>query len=134
MLIFLLLIGVVLMVTAFAGTYSQLATELENDIPGYFKWGFALAAIVAFGYVPGMKTASRWLLAIVILVLVLKGFPTLKAQLTNFMNQGAAAAGGSNTAATATNAVVQSAVTTAAQGVTTSPLPVTQNLLGGQVL
>lgn len=130
MLIFVLLIGVVLMVTAFAGTYSQLATELENDIPGYFKWGFALAAIVAFGYVPGMKTASRWLLAIVILVLVLKGFPTLKAQLTNFMNQGAAA-GGSNTT---TNAVVQSAVTTAAQGVTTSPLPVTQNLLGGQVL
>lgn len=129
MILALILIGVILMVTAYAGTYAQLATELESDIPGYFKWGLALAAIVAFGYIPGMKTPSRWLLAIVLLVLFLTNFTKVQSQLQNFWQQGGTP---SNTANTA-NAVVQQAATTAATatGTGAAGLPVTSSLLGG---
>lgn len=132
MLIFLLLIGIALMVTAFTGTYAQLATELESDIPGFFKWGIALALIVAFGYLPGMQKPSRWILTIVVLVLVLKNFNTVKTQLTNFINAGSAApnpnttttttAGASTNPLSGQGAIVQPSSITSGQGATTSDI------------
>lgn len=75
--IVLILIGILLMVTAYSGTYAQLATELESDIPGFMKWGLALGAIVAVGFIPGLQKPARWLLGLVILVIVLKNWSNI---------------------------------------------------------
>src|SRR5262245_5782177 len=52
----LILIGGILIVVAFQNTMGQLARELEADIPGFFVWVVAIAAILGLGYVPGLKT------------------------------------------------------------------------------
>jgi hypothetical protein len=66
-----LLIGAILVVTAFNNSFGALATELESDIPPYFKWAAAIAAILGLGYIPGLKVPSRYLLALVLLVILL---------------------------------------------------------------
>jgi hypothetical protein len=68
----LLLIGAVLIVVALNNTHAQLATQLESDVPGFFRWGAAIVALLALGYIPGLRTPSRWLLALVVVVLVVK--------------------------------------------------------------
>lgn len=73
----LILIGLILMITAYSGTYAQLATELEADIPGYMKWGLALGIVVAIGFIPGLQKPARWLLGLVILVIVLKNWQNI---------------------------------------------------------
>lgn len=82
MVIFIILIGLILMITAYSGTYAQLATELESDIPGYAKWALAMAAIVAVGFVPGLQKPARWFLGLVILVIVLTNWRALSAAVT----------------------------------------------------
>ena len=54
-----LLIAIILIVVAFNNTAADLAKALEQDIPGYFVWGIAIAAILGLGYIPGMRTPSR---------------------------------------------------------------------------
>ena len=66
-----LLIGAILVVTAFNNSFGALASELESDIPPYFKWAAAIAAILGLGYIPGFKTPSRYLLGLVLLVILL---------------------------------------------------------------
>lgn len=68
------LVGLILMVAAFQNTQGTLATNLETDLPGFGKWGASLAAVGAVGYIPGMQTISRWLLALVGVVLVLQSY------------------------------------------------------------
>jgi hypothetical protein len=83
-----LLIGVIIVVVAFHNTFGQLATELESDIPGYFKWGIAIIAIVALGYVPAMRSPSRWLLGLVLFVILLKNYTQIYAGFTSFAGSG----------------------------------------------
>ena len=66
-----LLIGAILVVTAFNNSFGTLASELESDIPPYFKWAAAIAAILGLGYIPGLRTPSRYLLGLVLLVILL---------------------------------------------------------------
>jgi hypothetical protein len=66
-----LLIGAILIVVAFNGTHGQLATNLEKDVPGFSKWLFAIVAIAAIGYIPGLEKPSRWLLGLVAAVVIL---------------------------------------------------------------
>jgi hypothetical protein len=70
----LILIGAVLLVSALRNTQGSLATALETDVPGFTKWGLALGAIAALGFIPGMQRISRWLLALVVVVLVLRNW------------------------------------------------------------
>lgn len=79
-----LIIGALLLVSAFNNSYSQLVAELETDIPGFFKWGAAIVAILALGYLPGMKTPTRWLLALVLVVLVVKNYQQILSGFTTF--------------------------------------------------
>lgn len=83
-----LLIGALLIVVAFNNSYSSLVTELEADVPGYFKWGAAIVAILALGYVPGLKTPSRWLLALVLVVLFLANYQGFYAQIQSLVSSG----------------------------------------------
>jgi hypothetical protein len=91
-------VGVILAVAAWNNSFSALATELETDIPGYMKWGFAIAAILALGYIPGMKMPSRWLLALIALVYVVSQWSAIQSafsSLASTMQSGTATASGS---------------------------------------
>lgn len=94
----LLLIAALFLVSAFQNTQGDLATALEQDAPGYLKWAAALGAVGALGWVPGMQKPSRYLLALVLLVIVLRNYQAI---LQGFE---AAAGGATATASQATPA------------------------------
>jgi hypothetical protein len=95
----LIVIGGLLIVVAFNNTMGQLAHELEADIPGYFVWAIAVAAILGLGYVPGLKTPSRWLLGLVVLVVVLTNYKQMIAGFSSFASSGAGATASGQAAA-----------------------------------
>lgn len=70
-----LVIGALLVVVAVRGTYANLGTMLVNDFTGasvgkgFLVWVAAIAAIGALGWIPGLRTPSRLLLAMVILAI-----------------------------------------------------------------
>jgi len=72
-----LIIGAIIVVAAFNNTHGALATELETDVPGYLPWAAAIAAVAGLGFVPGIRTPSRWLLALVLVALVLANYQTI---------------------------------------------------------
>jgi hypothetical protein len=88
-----LILGALLVIVAFNNSFSALATELEQDIPGYFKWAAAIAAILALGYIPGMRTPSRYLLGLVLLVILLTNYQQIYAGFTAFASSGGATSG-----------------------------------------
>jgi hypothetical protein len=81
----LIVIGIVLAVVAVRNTQGDLATALETDIPGFFKWGLAIGVVGGAGYVPGLQTISRWLLALILLVIVLTNYTKFFAGFTNLV-------------------------------------------------
>lgn len=95
-----LLIGAVLIVTALNNTHLALAQQLEKDVPGFFTWAIAIALVLALGYVPALKTPSRWLLALIVVVLVVSNYKTLFANIQAFAKQGSAPPSGGGPAAT----------------------------------
>lgn len=70
----LLIIGALLFVVAYQNTHADVGKALAQDIPPFLKWGAAIAAVAALGWVPGMREISRWLLALVLVVIVLKNY------------------------------------------------------------
>jgi hypothetical protein len=95
------IVGVILVITAFNNKHGDFGAALAQDIPGFFKWGAALAAIGALGFVPGIKTPSRWLLALVMLVIFLHNYANIIAGFKNFAGSGGTASGGTNPTPTA---------------------------------
>jgi len=88
-----LFIGIILVVVAYQNTHGQLWSNLAQDLPNFFPWFLAIVAILGLGYLPGMKTPSRLLLALVAIVIVIKGWPTLQSQLQSFGQAAPAATG-----------------------------------------
>jgi hypothetical protein len=71
----LLLIGLVLIATALKNTEHELAQQLQSDVlgaGGFAAWAGAILAIGAIGYVPGLRTTSRYLLALVGVVIIVR--------------------------------------------------------------
>lgn len=94
-----LIIGALLFIAAYQNTHGDLAKQLGVDVPPYLTWALAIGAIGAIGWVPGFKTPSRWLLALVLVVIVMKNY---QAMLSGFQGIGSAqAAAPSPTPATA---------------------------------
>jgi predicted membrane protein len=83
-----ILVGVILIMVAINNTYRDMAKELETDIPGYFVWGIAIAALVGLGFVPGLKTPSRWLLGLIVLTVALTQYKTIIAGFQQFAGSG----------------------------------------------
>jgi predicted lipid-binding transport protein (Tim44 family) len=83
------IVAVILIVVAFNDTGGDLAKALESDIPGFFVWAFAIAAIAALGYIPGFKTPSRWLLGLVLLVIFIVNGAAIIAAFKSFASSGA---------------------------------------------
>jgi hypothetical protein len=91
-------VGVIIAIAAWNNSFPALASELETDIPGYMKWGFAIAVLLALGYIPGMKMPSRWLLALITLVYVATQWSAIQSafsSLASTMQSGTATAQGS---------------------------------------
>lgn len=109
-----LIIGAILVVSAFNNSFGALATELETDVAAYFKWALAVAAICALGYIPGFRTPSRYLLGLVLLVILLTNYTQIYAGFTAFSSSGGTASGG-------TGAANPSAAYTANPATTTDP-------------
>lgn len=80
----LVVIGLIIVVAAYNDAQGSLFGMLKQDIPAYFVWAIAIAAILGLGYIPGMKIPSRYLLALVAVVVVLKNFNAMKAGFTQF--------------------------------------------------
>lgn len=73
-----IIVGLILIVTAVRGTTGDLASNLSQDISsGFVRWLAAIVVIGAIGYVPALERPSRYLLALVAIVIMLtsgKGF------------------------------------------------------------
>jgi hypothetical protein len=73
----LLIIGAVLIITAFRGTYADLGAQLKSDFTGsgvttgFLIWVAAIIAVGALGFAPVLRTPARMLLALIILAMVL---------------------------------------------------------------
>ena len=77
----LLIIGAIIFIAAYQNTHGELASQLSQDVPPFLKWGMAIAAVGALGFVPGMRDLSRWLLALVLVVIVLTNYKQIIAGL-----------------------------------------------------
>ena len=77
MILIALAIGAVLIVAAIRNSQADLFTALGQDVPPFVVWAAAIFAIGAVGYIPGLKPASRGLLALVILVIVLTNYQAI---------------------------------------------------------
>jgi type III secretory pathway component EscV len=145
-----LLIGALLIVTAFNNSFGTLATQLEGDIPGFFKWAAAIAAILGLGYIPGFRTPSRYLLALVLMVILLANYSQIIAGFQSFLTSGGTASGGAgqanpsaaytaNPATTTTPTTTQisggaGTTTSATTSATTTAASATQTLTAAQAL
>lgn len=74
MILFLILIAAMLITAAVRDTQGDLFSALQQDVPSFVIWAAALVAIGAIGFVPGLKTPSRFLLALIIVVLVVNNY------------------------------------------------------------
>lgn len=87
----LIIIGSIMIVSAFKNTQGQLGTALEQDIPGFLKWAAAIFAIGLIGYIPRMQPISRALLTLVVTVIVLTNYQQIINSFKN-LSPGAGAA------------------------------------------
>jgi hypothetical protein len=78
-----LFIGIVLIVAAVRNSQGALFSALEADVPKFVVWAAAIIAIGIIGAIPGLKPVSRWLLALVIVVIVVNNYQRL---VTGFQN------------------------------------------------
>ena len=74
-----LILGVILIVAAIRNSQGALFAALGVDVPGFVVWAAAIFAVGVVGYVPGLKTVSRGLLALVIVALVLNNYQKILA-------------------------------------------------------
>lgn len=72
--IFLLIIGIILIVSAFRDTYRDLFTAVREDVPSFVVVAAAILAVGLIGYIPTLKPVSRGLLALIVIVLVLNNY------------------------------------------------------------
>lgn len=84
----LVVIAGILIVSAFRNTQGQLATALEQDVPGFVTWGAAVGAVAGIGFIPGLREISRWLLALVFVVLVVKYYQQILNGFTGLSHAG----------------------------------------------
>lgn len=71
---FLLIVGVVFLISAAKGTQNQLFSLLKGDFSGpdnYFYWLVSILIVGAFGYIPKFKPVSDIFLVLIVLSLVL---------------------------------------------------------------
>lgn len=71
----LIIIGLLLIASALKNTVNELGAQLQIDLlgqSGFLTWIAAIGGVGALGYVPALRTTSRYLLALIIVVLVVR--------------------------------------------------------------
>src|ERR1700744_1855791 len=118
----LLAAGIIIIVAAVRNTYKQLGTALATDVPGFTVWAAAVFAVAAIGWIPGMKSVSRGLMTLVLLVLVLSNYSNIVAGFTNAWQTPASPAnsGGSTSTTTGNQGLVGGSSSPLTLGPTTS--------------
>lgn len=125
-----LFIGIILVVVAYQGTHAQLLADLQQDIPGFFKWALAISAIMGLGYVPGMQKPSRYLLGLVLTVIFLTNYSNILQGFQSLSGSGQASTDAGSQPATASNPTASysesfaPAAASAAGETTQAPAPV----------
>lgn len=74
MILILVFIAIVLIVAAFRDKQGELFSALGTDVPAFGTWAAAIIVIGLIGFIPGFRTVSRGLLALVIVVLVINNY------------------------------------------------------------
>lgn len=106
-----LFLAILLIVAAVRNSQGALFTALETDVPKFVIWAAAIIAVGAIGAIPGLKPSSRWLLALVIVVLIVNNYQKL---VTGFQNAWQHSAKSSQPANTSSGTSASSAATGAA--------------------
>lgn len=106
-----LAIGIILIVAAVRNSQAALFTALEADVPKFVIWAAAILAVGAIGAIPGLKPVSRWLLALVIVVIIVNNYQLL---VSGFQNSVKNAPQNANTAQTSSGGSATGAATGAA--------------------
>lgn len=68
-------VGLVMFISSLRGTQNDLITLVKSDFSGHNNFIYFVAALFiigSLGYIPMLKTASRYLLGLVIIVIILK--------------------------------------------------------------
>lgn len=71
---FLIVIAAIIAVAALNNAQGNLALQLEEDVPAFGTWALAVFGVGALGWIPGFATISRYLLALVFVVLVVRNY------------------------------------------------------------
>jgi hypothetical protein len=98
-----LILGIILVVVAYQGTHAALLADLQQDLPGFFKWALAISAVVALGYVPGLQKPSRYLLGLVMLVIFLMNYSNILNGFKSLSSSGQASTDLGSTSSLASN-------------------------------
>jgi hypothetical protein len=92
----LLVLGTLLIASGLKGTEHKLGQQIANDMlgtDGFIGWIAAFGAIGALGYIPKLEQPSRYLIALLVVVIVLRNGGVFQQAMTAI--QTAAASGGS---------------------------------------
>lgn len=129
-----LAIGIILIVSAVRNSQGALFSALETDVPKFVVWAAAILAVGIIGAIPGLKPVSRWLLALVIVVIVVNNYEKLVTGVQNAVKSSSADT--SNAANTSSGASGNAAATGAAapafgtpeflQGIANGSIPLLQ--------
>lgn len=71
----LIMLGLLLIAVALKGTERELGQLIQSDMlgqDGFIVWIFAILALGAVGYIPGLETTSNYLLALLMTVVLLR--------------------------------------------------------------
>jgi len=97
MIIVALFIGVILVIAGVRNSQSALFSALATDVPAFVVWAAAIAGVGAIGFIPGLKTPSRLLLGLVLIVLFVNNYKSI---VSGLQSASSAGAGVSNTSST----------------------------------
>jgi hypothetical protein len=98
MIIGLIIVGILLIDVGLKGTERSLGQQLTNDLmgqQGFIGWVAAFGAIGALGYIPVLEKPSRYFIALLLIVIVLRNggaFQNFKQALQDAASQGPAQA------------------------------------------
>jgi hypothetical protein len=135
--VILLVIGILLIVSAIKGTEHELGKLIQEDFTGsgsFLYWLAAIGVLGALGYVPALKTPSRYLIALIIVAMVFSNQGVLSKLLQAIQSPQAAAsvappAGGGSSSSSNAGSSIGNAVSTGSSIL--NSIPVIGNLLGG---
>lgn len=77
MILVLVLIAALLIVSALRDTQGDLFVAIREDVPAFGTWAAAILVLGFIGFIPGFRPVSRYLLALVIVVLVVNNYQSI---------------------------------------------------------